>query len=443
MLLIIRVVMKIESSTALEIVSGNEAEALDTHLQSMERDAFFRGAVIFMKKGEILLSKGYGLANSVTKNKSSTIFQIGSLTKQFTAAAILELSIMGKIDLDAPINSYLFGIDAKSRYLDVWKDVKVRHLLSHTSGIPNYTDSEDYFKISKKLTFEKILQWAQQQKLEFKPGKEFAYSNTGYLLLGAIIEKQSDLSYAEFIQQKLLAPSQMNFSGIYDEHTPGSQAACGYCLNKKGNELIEDHSENIAATKSDGAMFSTVIDLAKWSNVLSGKPNILHKETIKLMTTPGKGGYGYGLAIDEAFGQTLIHHNGSIAGFKSDFCLYPQKDIFIAVLGNNIDFEAEHITAEMSKFLFEGKPISVSLPFPKDFDLDPYVGTFESQDEEEEVEFYFEKGRLFLDGEPPNPCILLSNQHLYNPCLGMEYELKKNGKLAVYNCDGNQIDTLI
>ncbi len=429
-----------------EIVRGTEAEAFDIHLQSMEKNARFRGSVMVVKKGEVLLSKGYGLATPTLKNTPSTIFQIASLTKQFTAAAVLELCRMGKVDLDAPIPAYIAGkYQLELGTLDLWKPIKVRHLLSHTSGIPNYTDSEDYFEKSKRLTLEGILHWAKNQDLNFKPGKEFEYSNTGYILLGVIIEKQSGLSYGEFVKQKLLIPSRMYSSGVY-EGTSQPHAAVGYCLDKKGENLAEDHSENISATFSDGAMYSTVQDMAKWAQVLDGHNEILGKETIDRMTTPGMGGYGYGLEIDTIFGKKIVHHSGSIAGFKTDFCKYPEEEIVLVVLCNNIDFAAEHISSEISKYLFgKQKKITVAVPFPKDFDYTPYLGFFDAkEDEENSAEFFLKRsGQLFMDGTPPTQCILLSNQRLFNPSLGCEYGLNNNDTLTLYDCDGNPMDTLM
>lgn len=411
-------------------------ENIDAHLQSMERDAHFRGVVLVVKKAIPVFCKAYGYASTSTKNKISTIFHIGSLTKQFTAAAILLLVEMGKIKLDESVTQYLPDCEK-------WEKVKVLHLLAHTSGINNYTDWDNYWKISKNLTSSKIIQIAKNQKLQFQPGSDFEYSNTGFVILGAIIEVQSGCSYAEFIKKNILEPSDMRSSGVHDENCIlNANMARGYCLNDEGEDLIEDHSENIAATSSDGSMYSTVEDLAKWSDVLDGKSNVLSKKILNLMMKPGQGGYGYGLEIDKIWGEKRVQHSGSIAGFNSYFCKYLENNLLIIALSNNLNFDTHHIIGEISKLLLKKEPMTISVKFLEDFTCSDYEGFFESEDDS--YEFYLKRNdRLFVDDSPPSECIFLSNGHIYNPAMGLEFALKRGAEqMAVYDGYGKEVDVL-
>lgn len=433
-----------------DVVKGSQAEAIDEIIGSLEKNAQFRGAVLVENEGTIILSKGYGYANQSTKNTSSTVFQIGSLTKQFTAAAILKLCEMGKVDLNESINHYLTDKikPGMFSFLDSWKNIKVQNLLSHTSGIPNYTDRDDYDKIAQNQTVDDIIAWARHQKLNFTPGTEYEYSNTGYTLLGVIIEKQSSLTYAEFLKQNIFIPAGMEATGVCDQKFRSCpNAALGYCFDDDGVTLVEDHSENIASTFSDGSIYSTVQDLAKWSKILDGGSSVLSQKTIAMMTTPKLGDYGCGLIIDKAMGQRRIYHNGSVAGFNTNFCKFPQDNNTIIILGNNAGFDAEFLAGYICRVLcgkIDEVPKCVS--FPRNFDFSSYLGKYQSdEDEDTDYELYLDDhNQLFIADEPPHQCFLLSNKCLLNASEGTELEFNEDDE-CVYVYDGfdNKTDTLV
>lgn len=427
---------------------GRDEREIETYLKSIEENAHFSGAVILVKEGRVLFSKGYGYATPSTPNSPSTIFHIGSLTKQFTAAAILKLWESGCIDLNAPIDQYL-PKNCQSPNSNAWKKVTVHHLLSHTSGISSYTDKDDYLNKCFQLNDEKIIQDARQEGLECKPGSEFEYCNTGYIILGKIIEAQSKVSYGEFVIKNLLIPAGMLSSGIHDEkYQRNPLAAIGYYWDYNQDKLVEDRSENIALTLSDGSLYSTVEDLAKWKEVLDGaRKGVLDDRAIKMMTTPKLGDYGCGLFIDEQFDQKRIHHNGSIAGFRSDFCWYPESDIFIAVLCNNTFFSPDRVTYDISCLLFspdDAPPLVI--PFPQDFDFSPYLQAFHSErNKRDKYTFYLNANKhLLLQGpdkdDDPLECVLLSSECLFNPTEDIELELSDDGTIALYD---DENDTLI
>lgn len=434
---------KTPETATQDVVSGELGQKIDSYLQSMVK-AGFRGSVLVKKGEELLLSKGYGFADDSNSNPntSSTVFQIASITKQFTAAAIMKLQEADKLDVNEPINYYL----PEKYQFEVWDNVTVLDLLSHTSGIPNYTDENNYAKIAKTLTVDKIIRQAAKKKLLFQPGDDYNYCNTEYTILGAIIEEVSGQSYADFVTQTLFVPAKMDSSGVRTTASLLNQyAATGYCWDDGNTQLIEDTSESIAATSADGAIFSTVGDLAKWSDVLDGKGKVLSKKSIELMTDPGWGNYGCGLFIDKVFKRKRIHHNGSIAGFRTDFCKYPDDGVLIVVLSNTTFFCADRLSYDISKILFNYGEVPVVVPFPENLSQSPFLGNFES-DEWGAVKIVAEEGHLCLidDDDDKKNCYLLSNKHLLEPSEGMELKLEYNGDIAVYQYDeSKKYDTLV
>lgn len=425
-------------ASMVETVNGARGKAIDDYLQSMEHNAHFMGSVLVEQEGQIILCKGYGKANETSKNTPSTPFYIASITKQFTATAMMKLCEEKKIDLEAPINQYL----PKKYQCTRWKNIKVEHLLSHESGILDYADVDDYWNICAELTVDSVIEQAKGQQLLFSPGDNYCYSNTGYDLLGKIIEEVSHLSYGEFIKQKLLIPLAMTSSGIRDgKNQLPSHLALGYYVLDR--ELKDDPRDEFCVLYADGAMYSTVLDLAKWSKVLDGSNSaVLSPESVKLMISRQ-----YGLVVDHAFGYTRIHHNGAMAGFSTDFCKFPEENLLMIVLSNNADFIAEYITSNFAKFLLHNKPLNAIESFPRDFDYSPYLETFiseENEEDEEEYTFERKKGTLILEGNDGDiETFLLSNGRVFIPCFGTEYKLLKDGALIVYNGDGEKIDTLV
>lgn len=419
-----------------EIIQGSKGEEIDRFLQEMET-AQFTGAVLVKQAGEVILSKGYGQANQSIPNTSSTIFHVASVTKQFTAAAVMLLVEEGKIHLNDSINSCL-----STRYdNEEWEDITVEHLLTHTSGIPNYAEWDDYWEICKHLTVDKVICDVREQELLFPPGTECCYSNTGYTLLGKIIEKQGNMPYRDFIKKRLLIPAGMMSSGIHDKSCvpPADCSAVGFCVENQ--KLVKDRRDEFSVLYSDGGLYSTVWDMAKWNDVLDGKTTVLSRSSIKRMIERE-----YGLMVDHAFGHRRIHHNGSMAGFRADFCKYPDEDIFIVILGNNADFVVEYLTSQLAQLLLYTPRFSLPhlISFPTNFNDAPYFKTFESHRDEEDSETYTFKRRhhqLFLQGEDfEAQCFLLSNQHLFVPTEGQELELRGNGEIYVYNEDGQKED---
>jgi CubicO group peptidase (beta-lactamase class C family) len=334
----------------------------------------FMGSVLVARGDEVLFGKTYGSAN-LEWNVAHTLdskFRIGSITKQFTAAAILLLEERGKLKLDDPIGNYYPEAPA------AWEKVTLRHLLGHTSGIPNYTNTPDFGRLSSwRATPAELVKPMADKPLEFPPGSEMRYSNTGYVLLGMAIEKASGSSYAAFLKQNLFEPLGMKDSG-YDENAPIlPKRAAGYTPAPGGmvNAIHVDMTTPFAA----GALYSTVEDLLRWQRGLFGG-KLLSKASLEKMTTQGKGNYGMGLSIREDSGRQVISHGGGIPGFNSQLSYYPASDLVVVAL-SNLNGPGADIVANKLGALAHGEAVvlmperkSITLPAKV---LEKYVGSYD------------------------------------------------------------------
>ena len=288
----------------------------------------FMGAVLVARDDVVLFDKGYGSANLEWNipNDGATKFRLGSVTKQFTAVAILLLQERGKLTLDAPVKTYL--PDAPT----AWDKVTVRHLLTHSAGIPNFTNFPDY-GASKTLpaTHASLIARFRDKPLEFAPGEKFAYSNSGYVLLSAIVEKLSGQSYAAFVAENLFKPLGMADTG-YDSHAMIlPRRASGYAPGPKGPVNADYISMTIP--QGAGGLYSTTRDLLKWQRgVYGGK--LLKPASLAAFRTPYKDGYALGVGVQGAGGVTTIEHGGGIEGFNTSLAYDPDRKLTVVVLGN-------------------------------------------------------------------------------------------------------------
>jgi len=292
---------------------------------SSEADAF-SGAVLVARDGEILLDRGYGLANREwgVPNDGDVKFRLGSLSKQFTAVAVLLLSEQGKVDLDAPIKTWLPDAPA------AWDAVTPRRLLSHTAGLPNFTTFADYEALkTRPATTAQLIARFSGRPLDFAPGEGFAYSNSGYILLSAVIEAASGQTYADFIQQALFTPLGMADSG-YDRHDRIlPRRASGYATEASG--VVNADYVDMSIPLGAGALYSTTHDLLKWEQALFGG-RVLKPQSLTALTTPVRNGYALGLAATPD--RKLVWHNGAIEGFNTYMAYAPDDRIAVIVLAN-------------------------------------------------------------------------------------------------------------
>jgi len=281
-------------------------------------------------------------------NTAQTKFRIASLTKQFTAMAILILQKQGKLDVRDRICTYLSECPA------AWQKIAIHHLLTHTSGIPDFTSFPD-FKITMRSPSSPTQTIARfkDKPLDFQSGEKFSYSDSGYILLGAIIERASGATYEAFLRDNIFAPLQMGNSG-YD-HNSGD-LAIGY----RDQTSVPADFIDMTIPYAAGGLYSTVEDLYRWDRALyTDKP--IPKELRDMMFTPfavpkkGGLGYGYGWGIGEEDNHLLVNHEGAINGFQSGIYRYPNDKIVIIILGNQQDMNLFEMRTQIAKIVFEKK----------------------------------------------------------------------------------------
>lgn len=291
-------------------------------------------AVIVVRDGHVILRKGYGLANLElgVPVKPEMVFRLASVAKQFTALAILMLSEEGKLALTDDVTQYLPG------YPTHGQTVTIENLLTHTGGIKEYELLPARLALSRNdLTPEELIALFQDEPLDFAPGEQWAYSNSGYVLLGAIIETVSGMRYAEFIQQRIFTPLGMEHS-YYDDTThiiPGRVAGYAPTADGYANAAYMSMTQAYAA----GALASSVDDLARWDAALyTGelvKQRTLRRAFQAYSLENGQStGYGYGWVIGNYAGHTIAQHNGGINGFSTQVMRLPDDKVYIAILSN-------------------------------------------------------------------------------------------------------------
>ncbi len=323
--------------TATAPIVAPEAAAADDYLSKLADDGMFRGAVLLARDGVVLLRKGYGLADEARSiaNTPQTRFRIGSITKSFTAMAILLLQERGKLHVRDHICRYVPDCPQD------WQPITIEQLLTHTSGIPDYFSAPEAASFAgKPATPEQLVARFKQQPLLFPPGAQFSYSNSGYALVGYIIERVAGVPYGQFLEEQLFGPLQMRDSGYDTSRASLPQQATGYNSPHDPADYL-DMSELYAAA----GLYATVEDLERWDQAVQSK-RLVSQEALGAMFAvhvpcPAGGcglasdlGYGYGWFIARESGQQLIYHVGNIPGFLAFNGFYPAARVDVVVLSN-------------------------------------------------------------------------------------------------------------
>ncbi len=294
----------------------------------VERD-HFSGTILLARNGQILFCRGYGMANLEhdIPCTATTKFRLGSITKQFTAMAVLILQERGKLSVNDKIKKYM--PDAPK----AWDDITIRHLLTHTSGIPNYTSFPDFLKTLRiQIALDDLIAKFKDKPLEFKPGEKFKYSNSGYIVLGKIIEVASGRNYATFMKEAIFDPLEMHDTG-YDSAARSSRIARRATLGFSGLPRPIQLTSTCRFPTPPGALYSTVLDLLKWDRALDSE-KLVPRKSIEAMFTPVKDGYGFGWSIDAKFDQPRHVHGGGIPGFVTVIERFPAERLLVVVLSN-------------------------------------------------------------------------------------------------------------
>lgn len=346
------------ASLAVSTTTAGEQPSVDVAaiVNSVGQQAIVKDQVVGLsigvsQGGKVLNVRGFGLANVElgVPVSADTVFRIGSITKQFTAAAILLLVEDKQIALDDPLIKYL------PKYPAAGRKITIRHLLQHTSGLKDFTRLPAYrAEQATRVTPGDVLDRFQHLPLEFEPGTKHRYCNSGYFVLSLVIEEVSGLTYREFIREHLLAPTGLKRTYCDTHARIIPQRATGY--TRWNGNLRNAPYLNLRQTIGAGNMAATVGDLLLWQQALVEHRGLTAK-SYQLMTTPGQTsddkpfGYGLGLVIRKFNGHKVIRHGGAINGFRGDLAYYPHSGYTIAVLANSENAQAERIVDQVARRL--------------------------------------------------------------------------------------------
>lgn len=382
------------SSSALAVTAqtaGASDETLAASINAVLEKAYRPddpgAAVIVVRDGKVIFRKGYGKANLElgVPVEPDMVFRLGSITKQFTAVAVLMLAEQGKLSLDDDLTKFLPDYPTKGQ------KITVEQLLTHTSGIKSYTALPEWFgQWRKDFPLAELIAMFKDKPLDFAPGERWAYNNSAYVLLGAVIEKASGQTYKDFIEKQIFAPLGMKQSFYDDTARVIPRRVSGYSKSPAG--YVNAAYLSMTQPHAAGALVSTVDDLALWDAALR-TDKLLKQETLKRAWTSAKLNdgrathYGYGWRITSYEGHRIIEHGGGINGFATDALHLPDERIFVAVLTNR-----DHGNPAPNEVASEIAALTVGKPYREpttiklsSAELDQYVGVYELDKKEEAV----------------------------------------------------------
>jgi D-alanyl-D-alanine carboxypeptidase len=337
-------------------ISGKADEIDDYIATQMQRLHIPAVSLAIVRDGRVVKAQGYGFANLELKAPATkeTVYEIGSNTKQFTAAAIMMLVEEGKVHLEDPVTKYF------PEAPQAWRDITIQHLLTHTSGIQNHVAVPDWLDVFRtNLKFEtapprdELLKMFFKLALEFQPGETWAYDNTGYYLLGIVIEKASGKSYWEFLDERIFKPLRINATRNTDPQPIVPNRASGY-------EWKNDHFENRpvllpAIAFSAGSLLSTAEDMAKWDVALYTEKLLKKSSLDKIWTAaatndkaPMPFNYGFGWFVDSYHGHRLVQHSGGTPGFSSVIYRFIDDKLTIIILTNHADRILDQLAIDLA-----------------------------------------------------------------------------------------------
>jgi len=336
----------------INLQAQDKAAKIDELVSKYTENGIFNGSVLVAENGSIIFEKGYGYADRdlKTANTPETKFRIASLTKQFTAMLIMQLVEQGKIKLDAKLSDYLTYYRK-----DLGDKITIHNLLTHTSGVPNYTNNEFMDKhVGTAITPKDLILTYGSGELDFEPSTKYNYSNTAYVMLGAIIEEVTGKKYETVLQENILTPLQMTNSGYEHNEIKMTNQAIGYD-NAPGGVVIAKFID-MSIPFSAGAMYSTVEDLYKWDRALYTDKLITAASKEKIFT-PFLNNYGYGWNIIHAkvseTDEKIIHtHSGGINGFSTNIMRVESDNLVIVVLSNYANGQSTKVANDISKIMY-------------------------------------------------------------------------------------------
>jgi CubicO group peptidase (beta-lactamase class C family) len=336
-------------------VAQQPADAVDQFIRvEMEKQHIPGLSLLVSRAGQPIRTQGYGFANVELQSpvKPESIFQSGSVGKQFTATAVMMLVEEGKIGLDDPLTKFFSDAPA------AWKKVTVRELLSHTGGFTDYPKS---FNMRKDYTEDQLLKIVEGLPLAYPPGTSWSYSNLGYLTLGVLIHRVTGKFYGDFLQERIFRPLGMTTTRIISEEDIIPNRCAGYRL-VKGELKNQEWVSPKVNTTADGSLYFSILDLAKWDAALYTE-KLLKRSSLDQMWTivklkngkPNSGDYGFGWSIENKKGHKVIGHGGSWQGFKTHISRYVDDKLTVVVLINQGDADPEPITDRVAEMYLAGE----------------------------------------------------------------------------------------
>ena len=399
-------------------------------------------SVAIARGGEMIHAEGYGRADIEhdIAADAETIFRIGSITKQFTAAAIMRLVEQGKLSLEDDITRYLPDFPTRGH------TVTIRHLLTHTSGIKSYTAVDDFWRTGAalELSVDEVLAYVPDMGFNFVPGQQFKYSNTGYYILGSIIEKASGVPYCQFLQDGFFTPLSLSGTRCDSNADIIPHRAQGYGF--EDGKLVNDRLLDMRNTGGAGMLVATARDLVEWKMALIGG-DVVSSESLEQMITPtilpgGEStGYGFGLNPGAFRGHRAIMHGGGVFGFSALLVYFPDDDLYIAVLANVFgDRPAQSLARDIATAAF-GLTESIADLIPSAEDILQFSGMYDLQDGNLQVRIFERDGYLFMQptGEPAikllyqgagefRPSRDTSIKIIFDPVSGPDFVLDQGGR---------------
>ncbi len=347
----------------------------DEYMAAVLKVDGFSGSILVARDGKPIVSKAYGMSNIELNvpNTPRSIYRLGSVTKQFTSMAIMMLQERGKLSVSDPICKYV------AECPDIWKPITLKQLLTHTSGITNYTAFPDFATTTVLPTkTDTIIDRLKKQPLDFAPGEKFSYSNSGYFLLGVVIGKASGKTYADFLQENIFDPLGMKQSGYDDPLRIIPDRASGY--QKRGGKIINASYTDMSVPYAAGSLYSSTGDLLIWDQALYTE-KLIKRVSLDEMFTPPKGdaGYAYGWNVGKRYDRRQISHGGAIYGFATQLARFPDDHVTVIALSNVQGSPVGQIANNLAAIVFgapyelpkERKAISLDAKI-----LERYVGEY-------------------------------------------------------------------
>ncbi len=433
----------------VQLVSAqNQNKQLDSIFTKRYQEGAFNGNVLIADKGKIIFEKSYGLANEESKIplNSASIFNLASLSKQFTAMAIVLLKNQGKLTLEDPLSKYI-------PELGFYKNVSIKNLLVHTSGLPDYmTLMEKKWDKSKIANNSDVinLMAAERPMAVFEPNEKFSYSNTGYVLLASIIERVSKQSYAEFLKQYIFSPCKMKNTAVVFRYLQKSELKNlteAYIIDSLGNKIKPELTKNskfavyLDGVYGQGRVFSTTIDLLKWDRILyteklvSKADKQLIFSSIKL-NNGDESDYGFGWMINnnKLYGQ-FVYHSGSWPGYATFIERHLINDKTVIILQNNTSSKTTMSILNVRKLIY-GLPIENRIDLPTAV-MNTFVGKYKSlSGQPTEITLIDDKLFILMNGKVKLELIPLSKNRFlvdgFSPDVTYEFLSDEKGSVIKY-----------